>query len=308
MNWIRHVLVSASENAWLRERAPRFRFIRGAAARFLPGEDVESAMRAARRLAADGIATLVTYLGENVRDRSESEAVTGQYLALLDDIRAEALPAEISVKLTQLGLDVDPELCYANLARLVEHARPQAVWIDMEQSGYVDRTLELYERVQTAHRQTGVCLQAYLYRTEKDIGSLLSRGASIRLVKGAYNEPREIAYERKAEVDENYFRLAQLLLGNDARQDGVRAVMATHDRQLITRIAGWAAEQGIPKNRLEFAMLYGIQRAEQVRLAREGYRSDVLISYGTFWFPWYMRRLAERPANILFVVRNLFRS
>jgi proline dehydrogenase len=308
MNWIRRVLVSASENAWLRERAPRLRFIRGAAARFLPGEDVESAIQAARRLAADGITTLVTYLGENVRDRSESETVTEQYLALLDRIRAEALSAEISVKLTQLGLDVDPELCYGNLARLVEHARPQTVWIDMEQSGYVDRTLELYDRVQKTHRQTGVCLQAYLYRTEKDVGSLLSRGASIRLVKGAYNEPREIAYVRKAEVDENYFRLAQLLLGNDARQDGVRAVMATHDRQLITRIAGWASEQGIPRNRLEFAMLYGIQRAEQVRLAREGYRSDVLISYGTFWFPWYMRRLAERPANILFVLRNLFRG
>jgi proline dehydrogenase len=308
MNWIRHMLVSASENTWLRERAPRFRFIRSAAARFLPGEDVESAMAAGHRLAADGIATLVTYLGENVRDRSESEAVTEQYLALLDRIRADALPAEISVKLTQLGLDLDLQLCYANLARLIEHAGPQTVWIDMEQSGYVDRTLELYERVQTAHRQTGVCLQAYLYRTEKDIASLLHRGVSIRLVKGAYNEPREIAYERKAEVDENYFRLAQVLLGSQARQAGVRAVMATHDRKLIVRIAGWAAEQGIPKNGLEFAMLYGIQRAEQVRLAREGYRSDVLISYGTFWFPWYMRRLAERPANILFVIRNLFRN
>ncbi|HXX70965.1 MAG TPA: proline dehydrogenase family protein, partial [Candidatus Acidoferrum sp.] len=275
---------------------------------FMPGENVEAAMAAARRLAADGISTLLTCLGENVRDRTESEAVTQQYLSLLDSIRTEALPAEISVKLTQLGLDLDEELCYANLARLLEQAGSQAVWIDMEQSSYVDRTLALYERAQKVHRQTGVCLQAYLYRTEKDLASLISRGASVRLVKGAYNEPREIAYALKREVDESYFHLAQALLGDGARRAGVRAVMATHDRKLIARIAEWAAGQGIPKTRLEFAMLYGIQRAEQLRLAREGYRSDVLISYGTFWFPWYMRRLAERPANIFFVIRNLFSS
>ena len=308
MNWIRRWLVSASENKWLREHAPRHRFIQSAAGRFMPGENVEAAMAAARRLAADGISTLLTNLGENVRDRTESEAVTRQYLSLLDSIRTEALPAEISVKLTQLGLDVDEELCYANLARLLEQAGSQAVWIDMEQSSYVDRTLALYERAQKVHRQTGVCLQAYLYRTEKDLASLISRGASVRLVKGAYNEPREIAYALKREVDESYFHLAQALLGDETQRAGVRAVMATHDRKLIARIAEWAAGQGIPKTRLEFAMLYGIQRAEQLRLAREGYRSDVLISYGTFWFPWYMRRLAERPANIFFLIRNLFSS
>ena len=308
MSWIRRWLVSASENAWLREHAPRYRFIQSAAARFLPGENVEAAMAAARRLAGDGIATLLTYLGENVRDRTESEAVTDQYLSLLDSIRAEALPAEISVKLTQLGLDVDQELCYANLAKLLEHAGTQTVWIDMEQSSYVDRTLGLYERAQKVHRQTGVCLQAYLYRTGKDLQSLVSLGASVRLVKGAYNEPREIAYAVKREVDESYFRLAQELLGNGARRAGVRAVMATHDRKLIARIAEWAAREGISKERLEFAMLYGIQRAEQLRLAREGYRSDVLISYGASWFPWYMRRLAERPENVFFVIRNLFSS
>jgi len=308
MNWIRRWLVSASENAWLREHAPRHRFIQSAAARFLPGENAEAAMAAAHRLARDGIATLLTYLGENVRDRTESENVTEQYLSLLDSIRAEALPAEISVKLTQLGLDLDQELCYGNLAKLLEHAGSQTVWIDMEQSAYVDRTLALYERVQKVHRQTGVCLQAYLYRTEKDLQSLVSLGASVRLVKGAYSEPREIAYALKREVDESYFRLAQVLLGNGARRAGVRAVMATHDRKLILRIAEWAAREGISKQQLEFAMLYGIQRAEQLRLAREGYRSDVLISYGTFWFPWYIRRLAERPANVFFVVRNLFSS
>ena len=306
MNWIRRLLVSASESLWLRERAPRHRFVRRAAARFFPGEDVGSAIAAARGLATDGIFTLLTHLGENVRDRHESETVAQQYLELLDRIRAENLPAEISVKLTQLGLDVDHELCYANLVRLVERAGSQTVWIDMEQSAYVDATLELYTRAQKAYRRTGICVQTYLHRTEKDLALLIEMGAAVRLVKGAYSEPHDIAYAKKREVDENYFRLARILLGPEAQRAGVRAVLATHHRKLIARIIEWAAAQGIPKNQLEFAMLYGIQRGEQLRLAREGYRSDVLISYGAFWFPWYMRRLAERPANILFVIRNFF--
>jgi len=307
-NWMRRLLVTASESRWLRERASRYAFVRHAAARFLPGEGVEAAIAAAKQLSTDGIATLLTHLGENVRDRDEAKAVTGQYLELLDRLRAEGLPAEISVKLTQLGLDADRELCYSNLAKLIERDGSQTVWIDMEQSAYVDVTLELHARAQTAYRRTGVCVQAYLHRTEKDLNSLISMGAPVRLVKGAYSEPREIAHAKKGDVDENYFRLAQMLLGMEARRAGVRAVLATHDRKLIARIADWATREGIAKNQLEFAMLYGIQRAEQLRLAREGYRSDVLISYGTFWFPWYMRRLAERPANVFFVVRNLFSS
>ena len=155
-------------------------------------------------------------------------------------------------------------------------------------------------------RGLGVCVQAYLHRAEKDVESLIEMGAAVRLVKGAYSEPPEIAMARKNDVDENYFRLAQMLLSPQARSAGVRGVMATHDAKLISRIAEWAAAQGIAKTQLEFAMLYGIQRQEQLRLARGGYRTDVLISYGSFWFPWFMRRLAERPANILFLARNLF--
>jgi proline dehydrogenase len=151
-----------------------------------------------------------------------------------------------------------------------------------------------------------VCVQAYLRRTAKDVESLIAMGAPVRLVKGAYSEPPEIAFAKKKDVDENYFRLAQSLLSSRARAAGVRGVMATHDGNLITRIAEWASGAGIEKNQLEFAMLYGIQRREQFRLARVGYRSDVLISFGSFWFPWFMRRLAERPANILFLARNLF--
>jgi proline dehydrogenase len=226
---------------------------------------------------------------------------------VLERIRTAGLPSEVSVKLTQLGLDLDCEFCFANLAKLIEHLPAgKTLWIDMEQSSYVDVTLELYRRARRTHRNLGVCVQAYLYRTEKDVESLLSIGASLRLVKGAYNEPPEIAFRKKADVDENYFRLAQRLLGPEALRAGIRAALATHDRKLIARVTGWAAAQGIAKDQLEFEMLYGIQRAEQLRLAREGYRCAVLVSYGSFWFPWFMRRLAERPANILFLARNVF--
>jgi len=314
MSWARRILVHASESAWLRDHAPRLRFVQRASQRFLPGERLDDAMAAARRLADSGVASLITHLGENVRDRSEAEAVTRDYLGILERIRAASLPSEISVKLTQLGLDVEREFCFANLMQLVEAAAKadpaasgrNSVWIDMEQSSYVDATLELHRRARESHRNVGVCVQAYLRRTAQDVASLISLGATVRLVKGAYSEPPDVAFEKKSEVDKNFLRLAQTLLSAEARSAGVRAVMGTHDRALIARITGWAAAQGIAKNQIEFATLYGIQRAEQLRLAGEGFRSSVLISYGSYWFPWYMRRLAERPANVLFLARNFF--
>ncbi|MGA9885565.1 MAG: proline dehydrogenase family protein [Candidatus Acidiferrales bacterium] len=312
MSWARRILVHASESAWLRERAPRLRFVRRASQRFLPGEQLDDALAASRRLAGSGVSSLITHLGENVRDRSEAESVTSDYLGILERVRAAALPAEISVKLTQLGLDVDREFCFANLMKLVKAAAgsnmavEKSVWIDMEQSSYVEATLDLHRRAHQANRNVGVCVQAYLRRTAADVESLVALGASVRLVKGAYSEPPQIAFQKKSDVDENFFRLTQMLLSPDARRAGVRAALGTHDRPLIARISDWAASQGIAKNQVELAMLYGIQRAEQLRLAREGYRSCVLISYGSYWFPWYMRRLAERPANVWFIARNLF--
>jgi proline dehydrogenase len=314
MSLLRKAFLMASQSAWLRDRAPRLGFVRRTAGRFLPGEDAEAALGAARTLAESGIATLLTHLGENVNDRAEAEAVTNQYLDLIGRVRQAGLPSEISVKLTQLGLDVDPEFCFANLVKLIESSASaqleaaKTLWIDMEQSPYIDVTLELYRRARHTFRNVGVCVQAYFYRTEKDVASLIAQGATVRLVKGAYNEPAEIAFPKKSDVDENYFRLARVLLGPEARNAGARAAMATHDRQLIARITDWAAAQKIPRREIEFAMLYGIQRAEQLRLAREGYRSYVLISYGSYWFPWFMRRLAERPANAWFLARNLFSS
>jgi proline dehydrogenase len=306
---MRRSLLKASQSQWLREHAPRYGFMRRTVTRFMPGENVEDALAAAQTLASNGIGTVLTHLGENITDRAEAQEVTKHYLDVLDRIRAANLPAEVSVKLTQLGLDLDNEFCYSNLVALIEHTPAEkTLWIDIEQSPYVDVTLQLYRRARKAYANVGVCVQAYLFRTEKDLDALISIGASVRLVKGAYNEPAEIAFPLKRDVDENYLHLAQRLLSPESRKMRVRAAMATHDRALIKKIVEWSASQGIAKTNLEFQMLYGIQRAEQIRLAREGYRCNVLISYGSFWFPWFMRRLAERPANVIFLARNFFSS
>ena len=306
---MRRSLLKASQNQWLREHAPRYGFMRRTVTRFMPGENVEDALAAAQTLASNGIGAVLTHLGENITDRAEAQEVTKHYQDVLDRIRAANLPAEVSVKLTQLGLDLDNEFCYSNLVALIEHTPAEkTLWIDIEQSPYVDVTLQLYRRARKAYANVGVCVQAYLFRTEKDLDALISIGASVRLVKGAYNEPAEIAFPLKRDVDENYLHLAQRLLSPESRKMRVRAAMATHDRVLIKKIVEWSASQGIAKAHLEFQMLYGIQRSEQLRLVRDGYRCNVLISYGSFWFPWFMRRLAERPANVLFLARNFFSS
>jgi proline dehydrogenase len=307
MSWTRTLLLKMSENRWLRERAPQYSFVKRGVARFMPGVSAEDAFRAVRELNTKGIGAVLTAVGENVADRAEAGAETSHYEDVLGQIWVQRLPAEISVKLTHLGLDLDKEFCFMNLSRLIGCSPTgKTVWIDMEQSGYVDRTLELYRRAREQNANAGVCLQAYLRRTEEDVRKLLPLGGAIRLVKGAYNEPADVAFPRKSDVDENYFRLAQTLLGEEARRAGLRAAIATHDTRLIARIQAWAVANGLAKSQLEFQMLYGIQRAEQVRLAAEGYRSIVLVAYGKYWFPWYMRRLAERPANVWFLARNLF--
>lgn len=307
MSIMRSLLLAGSQSRWLREQAPKIGFIRRTASRFMPGEETEDALTPAHALEDEGLGTLISYLGENIADRAEASQITSHYLDALDLIEERGLRTELSIKLTHLGLDLDKEFCYANLQKLIERAAPQSlVWIDMESSGYVDATLELYRRARLAHPNVGVCLQAYLYRTAEDLASLIEMGAAIRLVKGAYKEPPSLAFPRKKDVDENFFDLSCRLLSREAQQSGVRAAIATHDRELIRRAIEFAASQGLAKESFEFQMLFGIQRAEQLRLAREGYRSLVLINYGDYWFPWFMRRMAERPANLFFMLRNLF--
>jgi proline dehydrogenase len=301
----RKILLAASTNAWLRDRATKTAFIRRSVSAFMPGERLDEAMAAA---AALGIKTILTKLGENVTRVEEAEEVTRHYLDALDRINASGLPAQISVKPTQLGLDLDAELCFGNLQRLVDRAaeRETFVWIDMESSAYVDRTLDLFRRTRARSSRIGVALQAYLYRTEADLESLLPLGSAIRIVKGAYLEPPSLAFQKKAGVDENFYKLSCRVLGAGDPPAGSLLHIATHDERLVDRLAAFVGEHRVPASAYEHAMLYGIQRPLQQRLARAGRPLRVLISYGEYWFPWYMRRLAERPANVWFVVKNAF--
>jgi len=305
---MRKVLLAGSTNPWLRNRATRTAFVRRSVSRFMPGEQIDDAIRAAAELKPRGITTILTKLGENLTAVEEAEEVTLHYLDVLDRIATAGLDAEISVKPTQLGLDLDRALCERNLDRLIARAeqRNNFVWIDMEGSPYVDPTLDLFRRTRAKTARIGIALQAYLYRTEKDVESLVPLGARIRIVKGAYLEPSEVAFPRKGDVDANYFKLCTRLLAPDARKPGALLHIATHDIPLAGRLAAYIAQQNVPSSAYEFAMLYGIQRGQQMRLASEGRRLRVLISYGEYWFPWYMRRLAERPANVWFVVRTMF--
>jgi proline dehydrogenase len=309
MSLMRKVLLAGSTNPWLRNRATKTAFVRRSVSRFMPGEQIEDALRAAEELRPRGITTILTKLGENLANVEEAEEVTQHYLEVLDKIAASGLDAHISVKPTQLGLDLDPALCERNLDRLIERAelRRNFVWIDMESSPYVDPTLALFRRTRAKTTRIGIALQAYLYRTEKDVESVVPLGSAIRMVKGAYLEPPAVAYPKKSDVDGNYYKLCTRLLADDARRAGGLLHIATHDAALIDRLSAYIAQHEIPSSAYEFAMLYGIERGQQTRLAGQGKRLRVLISYGEYWFPWYMRRLAERPANVWFVVRSMFR-
>jgi proline dehydrogenase len=309
MALMRSILLAASQNKWLRENAVNFPFVRRSVSRFMPGESLEAAVEAARGLGQKNIASVFTNLGENVKDRAEALQVTEHYLDVLRRIHESGLSTEVSVKLTQLGLDLSPDFCFENLDRIIaEEHKNAVVWVDMEASPYVDATLDLYKRALAKYPNAGICLQAYLYRTQKDVQDLLPMRPSIRLVKGAYKEPPGIAYPKKQDVDENYFSLAAAMMDAQAAGRCLRAAFGTHDVKLIRRLAQHAAQNGFPKHDFEVHMLYGIQREEQERLARDGYRPAVLVAYGTYWYPWFVRRLAERPANLWFMARNLFAS
>jgi proline dehydrogenase len=309
MALLRSMLLAASQNVWLREHAVKYPFVRRSVSRFMPGETLDAALLAAQGLLQRHIGSVFTHLGENVSDREEARKVTEHYVEVLDRIHQLSLPTEVSIKLTQLGLDLSSDLCFENLHQIIQRENGKAiVWVDMEASNYVDVTLEIYRRALKQHPNVGLCLQAYLYRTEKDLADLLPLRPSIRLVKGAYKEPPSLAYPKKADVDENYLALAKEMLRAKAAGQCVRAAFGTHDILLIRRLADRVAQQNLPKNDLEVQMLYGIQRSEQERLAREGCRSIVLVAYGTYWYPWFVRRLAERPANLWFMLRNVFAS
>jgi proline dehydrogenase len=304
----RNLLLRASRSDRLREAFPKLPFAERAVRRFMPGERAEDALDAARDLERHGLSTVLTQLGENVTAPAESGLVADHYRDVLDEIGRRGLDAEISVKPTHLGLDLDFDRTLGNLERLAAQSRDldRWLWIDMESSPYVEATLRLYRALRAGHANVGVCLQAYLYRTADDLAELLPLQPGIRLVKGAYSEPEDVAYPRKKDVDEQYRRLAETLLAAQGR-GAVRAAFATHDLALVAWIQRRAEKKGMSAGELEFQMLYGIRSEQQRRLAAQGCRTRVLISYGEAWFPWYMRRLAERPANVWFVARSALR-
>lgn len=308
MSVMRKALLAGSQNVWLREKAMRWKFVRKSVSTFMPGEQAEDALDAAQVLKGKNINTILTRLGESLAGAEDSHAVADHYIKVMDMVAERGLDAQISVKPTQLAYDQDKELCFTLLTRLLDHAklRNNIIWIDMESSEYVDGTIALFKRGREYSDRIGIAIQAYLYRTEKDIEDLLPKGCHIRLVKGAYLEPASVAYPEKKDVDENYFKMATRMLQPDAVAAGTMLHIATHDMALVGRIRAFLREKNVPKTSYEFAMLFGIQRGAQQQLVSEGESLRVLISYGEFWFPWYMRRLAERPANVWFVLKNLF--
>jgi proline dehydrogenase len=272
----------------------------------MPGEAFDAALEAAIGFRAQGIGSLFTRLGENVKDLSEASAVVEHYESVLATVAAAGVDAEISVKPTHLGLDIDPNATFANLQRLAQAVETAGsfLWIDMEGSAYTESTLDLYRRLRADHPRTGVCLQAYLHRTAGDIVKLMPLEPAIRLVKGAYSEPPARAYTSMKDVYANYLALCTLMLP-EVKHGRLRLVLGTHDVELIDHVYSIGRALGLQRAEVEVNMLYGIRTEQQRRLAAEGFLVRALIAYGDAWYAWYLRRLAERPANVLFVARQL---
>ena len=304
---MRALLLWMARNSFLRRNLPRLWFAKRAVRRFMPGEEPEAALRAAEAFKAEGIRSEFTRLGENVETLLECEDATQHYIDLMDQIERRGLDGEVSVKLTQLGYDIDVERTLERAQRLAAKAAEggRTFWIDMEGSAYAEGTIAFYERLKATHPNTGLCLQSYLRRTAADVQRLLPLDPRIRLVKGAYAEPESIAYQSKHDVDTNFVALAVALLEGHKAGRGVRLGLGTHDVRLIEQIAEHATALELPRTSFEVQMLYGIRLDEQRRLVSEGYAVRALISYGHAWYPWYMRRLAERPANVIFALRQI---
>lgn len=307
MSIARNVFLRASRSRWLSERFMRRPFAKRAVKRFMPGEQVADALGAARALAKDRVGTILTRLGETLTGESQADGVRDHYLDAFEQIRQEGLPSVISVKPTQLGLDHSLEACQAHLETLAQKAveTGSQLWIDMEDSSYVDRTLALYRHVRSRYEPVGIAIQAYLRRTPQDIESLMDLRPMIRLVKGAYAEPPHVAFPAKRDVDLQYMANGERLL-QASQQGQALPIFGTHDLSIVRQLIGRASALKLPQNRYEIHMLYGIRTTDQKSLAAEGHVVRCLISYGEQWFPWYMRRLAERPANVGFVVRSMF--
>jgi proline dehydrogenase len=306
MSLARSALLKMSRSPWLAQRVMTRPFARKAVKRFMPGEELGDAIDASAGLQKDRLGTVLTKLGENLQTQSDADLVLEHYLEVFDRIHARGLNSHVSVKPTQLGLDFSPDRCARHLETLAQKGEATGVyfWLDMEDSSYVDRTLELYRGLRSRHARVGLAMQAYLRRTPDDLAKLLPIRPTIRLVKGAYAESAHVAFPAKRDTDLAYFDLSTELL-NAAAKGQALPIFGTHDMGLIDRIVAKAGSLGLTDSGYEVHMLYGIRMAEQRALAAQGRTVKTLISYGSAWFPWYMRRLAERPANVWFVMRSM---
>jgi proline dehydrogenase len=303
---LRSFLIALSQNAAMRRIMERSAPGRRLSSRFVAGLSVQDALRVTRQLNAEGFAVSMDSLGESVRSEAEARAAANIYHQLLDAIAAESLNANVSVKLTGVGMDVSPELAESTVGEIVAHASRfgNFVRIDMEGSPYTEATIALTERLHGAHPgAVGTVLQAYLYRTADDTARLLQQGIRIRLCKGAYKEPGSLAFPQKSDVDANYVKLMQAMLPSS-----VFCGMATHDSAMVAATEKFAGEHGVDRSAFEFQMLYGVRRDLQRDLLRRGYGVRVYLPFGTDWYPYFMRRLAERPANVLFLLKNMFKN
>lgn len=310
--WLRNVLIYLSQAGWARNIVSNWSVSWRVASRFVSGADREAAIATTRALNSKGLLVTLDYLGESCTSEGEALQARAEILRLLDDIDRHKLQANVSVKPTQLGLKIDPELAYENICALAQKAKSVGnfIRIDMEDHPTTDATLNIYRRLRYSDGldNVGVVIQSYLYRSEDDIERLIGDGARVRLCKGAYAEPPEVAYPQKVDVDANYLNLSRLMLSEKARSRGMYPAFATHDPAIIEDIKLYVRANHIPADSFEFQMLYGIRRDLQESLAREGYRVRVYVPYGTAWYPYFVRRLAERPANIWFFISNFVKA
>lgn len=304
----RSLLLYLSEAAWARTLITNVGPVHRAAERFVAGESLAQAIEVARRLNDDGLEVTLDHLGEKVTNEWGALQATQDYLALLDAVATDQVRATVSLKLTQLGLDIGEALCLDNMRRILERARAtdNHVTIDMESSAYTESTLRVYRTLRQDYPNVGVVIQAYLYRSEADIRALAREGAFVRLCKGAYKEPPDRAFPDKADVDANFARLTELFL-TEGTGAGAYLAIATHDEKMIAAAKAFVRAHQIPYDRFEFQMLYGIRPHLQAELRDDGYKVRIYAGYGTEWYPFFMRRLAERPANVWFIVSNFFR-
>ncbi len=302
---LKGTLLYLAQNRNVRNFVVHNRATRGVSRRFVAGEVLDDAVEATRALNKRGMHVSLDHLGENVSDAKEAASAAQDYINILDRIKQAGVDANISIKLTALGLDISQELCEQNLIRILEHGQqfPIFVRIDMEGSAYTEQTVDITLRMHERFEHVGTVIQSCLYRSKKDTEQLIAQGVRVRLVKGAYKEPKSVAFQNKSEVDHNYVRLMTMLLLH-----GNYPAIATHDEAIINATCKYARDNGISKAAFEFQMLYGIRRDLQEKLVGQGYNMRVYVPYGSQWYPYLMRRMAERPANLVFVMSNAIRK